>query len=234
MPIAANARKWQITGLASGVVRVEARAWGKSESWSWFELNVEPGFYQFLTPDKKKFIEDLAKAGKAMAKQYGYPLSAMLACACSESGYGSSEIYKKTNCPFNLQRPAAWSYPNCETATSDTKGKFGSNDAQPAPFLHCQGSERCRAPVVRVDCVLPGSGRQTGAERRKLGAAGFPHESASVRVQSVSCSVRRLQEVGDREIWRAVGPVRTGPFRLTQVRGDLLPIFPVIYNKCLN
>ncbi len=134
LPIRNQVRKWQITGRVSGTVRVEAKAWGKSETWSWFEMNVQPSFYQFLLPPQRQFIEDLAKAGKAAAKEYGYPLSAMLACACAESGYGTSDIYKATKCPFNLQRPDSWTYPKCETLTADTKGKFGSNDAQPAPF----------------------------------------------------------------------------------------------------
>ena len=133
LPISDNVRKWQIKGRVSGTVRIEAKAWGSTETWSWFELNVEPAFYKWLTVVQKQFIEDLAKEGRAKAKEYGYPLSAMIACACEESTYGTSPIYQNTKCPFNLQRPDAWKYPNCDTLTNSTNNKLNEK-AKPAPF----------------------------------------------------------------------------------------------------
>ncbi|HLK68148.1 MAG TPA: hypothetical protein VKU19_32165 [Bryobacteraceae bacterium] len=203
LPIANSVRKWQITGRASGPVRIEAKAWGKTETWSWFELNVEPGFYKFLTAEKKKFIEDLAREGRAKAKEYGYPLSAMLACACSESGYGTSDIYLKTNCPFNLQRPAAWTYPKCELLAADTKGKFGSDDAQPATFCVAKSLSDAARLWCEWIAYYPGpDGRQTlnGGNSGLMGFRGNPRAFATnlYRVAFADSQSSETAKYGDR------------------------------------
>ena len=132
LPIQGNVRKWEITGLKPIEVTVAAKA--GSETWSSFVLDVKPSGWKFLTPEKQKFIEDLAKLGKPWASKFGYPLSAMLACGCSESLHGTSEIYKRTKNPFNLQKPVDWEYPKCETESLGTINKVGDTSAKPATF----------------------------------------------------------------------------------------------------
>jgi len=89
------------------------------------------GAYIPNSPDD--FIEKMAEAGRANSILYQYPLPAMIACACGESGFGSSLIYKVTGCPFNLQKPPEWTYPICKTILLNTVNKPGEK-AKPAPF----------------------------------------------------------------------------------------------------
>ena len=71
------------------------------------------------------FIKSMNVAGTDWAKRYRYPLSAMIACACVESGFGTSGIYKQTCCPFNLQKPSSWLYPQCTVRLIKTVNKPG-------------------------------------------------------------------------------------------------------------
>ncbi len=130
-PIDHDVRKWRLTALETAKVRIEARA--GSEVWDAFELDVQPKSYKFLTGPKRRFIEEMARAGRQKAKEFGYPLSAMVACACGESGFGTSPIYRRTGSPFNLQKPPDWKYPKCETVTRDTVN-VPNQAARPAPF----------------------------------------------------------------------------------------------------
>jgi flagellum-specific peptidoglycan hydrolase FlgJ len=131
LPITNMIRKWKITGVQAGVTTIVAKA--GNGVWDSFELDVQPAAYKFLTKDKQQFIGNMAKAGGSKAKEFGYPLSAMIACACGESGFGTSGIFKRTGCPFNLQKPADWEYPKCETEQQETENKPGEK-AKPAPF----------------------------------------------------------------------------------------------------
>jgi len=132
LPITANIRKWEVTGLKSTAVTISAKA--GTETWAKIVLDVKPSGWKFLTPEKQKFIEDLSAQGRKWTTQYGYPHSAMLACGCSESLHGTSKIYKRTHNPFNLQKPVDWEYPKCETESVDTINKVGDTDAKPATF----------------------------------------------------------------------------------------------------
>jgi hypothetical protein len=71
------------------------------------------------------FIETLAKEGALQAYINSLPLPALIACACGESAYGTSEIYTRTGCPFNLQKPREWKFPQCQTMPLDTINKDG-------------------------------------------------------------------------------------------------------------
>lgn len=131
LPIANSTRKWKITAVHATTVTVSAKA--GNDIWDSFEVDVKPASYKFLLKEQQQFIDDMAKAGKAKAKEFGYPLSAMIACACGESGFGTSAIFKRTKCPFNLQKPADWAYPKCEIEQHSTENKPGEV-AKPAPF----------------------------------------------------------------------------------------------------
>lgn len=131
LPIANTVRKWKITALQAASVTVAARA--GNDVWDTIVIDVKPASYKFLLKEQQDFIVDMAKAGKAKAKEFGYPLSAMIACACGESRFGMSDIYKRTGCPFNLQKPADWAYPKCEVEQHGTENKPGEK-AKPAPF----------------------------------------------------------------------------------------------------
>lgn len=131
LPIANGIRKWKVTGLQAATVTISAKA--GNDTWDWFELDVRPASYKFLLKEQQQFIDAMAKAGRAKAKEFGYPLSAMVACACGESGFGTSAIFKRTGSPFNLQKPAGWTYPKCEIEQHSTENKPGET-AKPAPF----------------------------------------------------------------------------------------------------
>ena len=87
----------------------------------------------YIPKSKEDFIRKMAAAGSLYASMNNLPLQAMLACACAESGFGTSKIYQMTGCPFNLQKPAEWSYPQCAIMKIDTVNKAGEK-ARPAPF----------------------------------------------------------------------------------------------------
>ena len=131
LPIVGRTRKWEFTGLAFGTARIEAKA--GLATWDWFDLDVQPGAYRFLLAEQKQFLRDLAREGKPVAAEFGFPLSAILACAAAESRFGMSDIYKTTKCPFNLQKPEGWVHPECKTQDLPTVNKEGAK-AQPAPF----------------------------------------------------------------------------------------------------
>lgn len=132
-PITGNIREWVIKGTVAGTVKIEAKA--GAEVWDSFDLDILPAAYVNILPfpEKPKFIKDLAHEGSANAKKFGFPLSAMLACACCESGFGTSPIFKRTRNPFNLQKPQKWEYPKCTTEVNDTVNKEGEH-SKPSPF----------------------------------------------------------------------------------------------------
>jgi hypothetical protein len=126
-------RKLQIKGKASGTVRIEAKA--GDAVWDWFEIDIAPASYALLTKQQQEFIANMASAGSAKAAECGFPLSAMIACACGESAYGTSDIFNRTGCPFNLQKPADWEYPKCETEEQATVSKLNQ---KAAPVSFCK------------------------------------------------------------------------------------------------
>lgn len=130
-PILNNIRTWNITGLRLGHVKLLAKA--GSETWDRLLLDIKQPNALILTEVQEKFAKEMAKHGKTSADQYGYPLLAMVACACGESGFGTSSIFKRTGCPFNLQKPKEWEWPKCEIVMLSTVNKPGE-DPKPAPF----------------------------------------------------------------------------------------------------
>lgn len=80
------------------------------------------------------FIQSMAVAGADVAARYDYPLPAMIGCACVESTFGTSPIYLLTGCPFNLQKPKDWKFPQCATRDLNTRNKKSDTKNKPAPF----------------------------------------------------------------------------------------------------
>lgn len=87
----------------------------------------------FIPKSPEEFIEKLAVSAKPWTDKYNYPLAALIACACAESGFGTSSIYKITGCPFNLQKPSHWKYPKCRIRHLKTINKEGE-EAKLSPF----------------------------------------------------------------------------------------------------
>lgn len=83
--------------------------------------------------NNQDFIETMAKEGCLWAYINDLPLPAMVACACGESGFGTSHIYIVTGCPFNLQKPKDWKYPECKIIPLQTINKQGEKPKL-APF----------------------------------------------------------------------------------------------------
>jgi flagellum-specific peptidoglycan hydrolase FlgJ len=155
--ITANIREWTIKASASKTVTVEARA--GTSVWDSFDLEVLPAAYALLTSDKRRFIADLASAGYAVAKQYRFPLSAMLACGCAESGYGTGKIYRRTGNPFNLQKPANWGeYPKCTTEMNNTENHAGQK-ASASPFCVAPNLKEAARMFCEWIAYFPAQGR---------------------------------------------------------------------------
>ena len=53
---------------------------------------------------REEFLQKLAGEGGPLGKQAGLPVSAMLACAAVESGWGTGKIYRETKNLFSLQK----------------------------------------------------------------------------------------------------------------------------------
>jgi hypothetical protein len=149
LPIANKVRKWDLTGLKAMKVTIAARV--GMQTWDSFELDVRPPSYKFLRKEQQQFIEDLANAGRARAKEFDLPLSSMIACGCGESTFGTSDIYKRTGCPFNLQKPADWDYPKCDVEAHSTENKPGE-DAKPAPF--CKATNLAEAARLWCEWIV--------------------------------------------------------------------------------
>jgi len=71
-----------------------------------------------LSPEQQDFLMDLIISGGPMVGRNNLPPAAMVACGCHESGFGTSDIYKQTNCPFNLQKPKNWAWPKANDGVS--------------------------------------------------------------------------------------------------------------------
>jgi len=73
----------------------------------------------------KAFINEWAGDGAEIARRNHLPVSAMLACACTESGFGKGVIFNATKNPFNLQKweriPIPWTYKNYHRETEVEK-----------------------------------------------------------------------------------------------------------------
>jgi hypothetical protein len=57
-----------------------------------------------ITPEMQSFIDEWADLGGPVARENDLPVSAMLACASIESGWGKGPIYLATLNPFSLQK----------------------------------------------------------------------------------------------------------------------------------
>lgn len=179
LPIANGVRKWKLTGMKAMKVTIAAQV--GTQTWDSFEVDVKPPSYKFLLKEQQKFIEDLAKAGKAKAKEFDLPLSSMIACACGESQFGKSTIYSRTGCPFNLQKPADWDYPKCEVMTNSTENKPGEN-AKPAPF--CKAKDLADAARLWCEWIVhysevDGKPTREGARSQLLALRKDPKAFAS-------------------------------------------------------
>lgn len=98
------------------------------------------------TSEQWLFIDTLIKVGGPVTKANLLPPAAMVACAIEESGYGTSAIYKKTGCPFNLQRPKSYTWVRCNTTSIKTcvkKNQEGKKciEWKKAPFCIAIGND---------------------------------------------------------------------------------------------
>jgi hypothetical protein len=57
-----------------------------------------------LTDEQEAFLQKLASGGAAEARRNNLPVSAMLACACQETSFGTHGVFLQTNNPFHLQK----------------------------------------------------------------------------------------------------------------------------------
>jgi len=76
---------------------------------------------------KYRFLFKLNEQGGSVAHDNDLPIPAMLACAASECAWGTSKIFKKTGCHFNLQRPKNYTWMVCKTYKARTDGQGDGN-----------------------------------------------------------------------------------------------------------
>ncbi|MBL8589768.1 MAG: hypothetical protein JNK46_14650 [Methylobacteriaceae bacterium] len=135
-----NRQRYEL--ISSGAARIRLEAMAGADEWDWFDVDVATKSWAlFLDTDKQAFCWKMAEASVKAAKDNDIPLSGLLACAMSESKWGTSDIFKQTGCPFNLQKPVDWLYPKCKTMALKTKNKAGSDAVAPATFCVAESLE---------------------------------------------------------------------------------------------
>jgi len=111
--------------------------------------NISPNTLNaYLELSKKAFAYNLAAKGRQYMDVYQFPVEAMVACGCFESGWGTSPFYLATNCPFNLQRPVNWEWPHCDVYKSRTTGDRAGTQKYVTTF--CKAIDL--ADSVRIFC----------------------------------------------------------------------------------
>jgi hypothetical protein len=127
-----------------------------------------------LTDEQVKFVLALANEGSHFADQYKFPIAAVVACGFLESRWGTSEIFKLTNCPFNLQRPSNWQFPKCDLVKLPTFKDRAKTQRVFATF--------CKAvdlrDSVRLFCEWIDHYPLIPARTRMIAAASSAHEFA--------------------------------------------------------
>jgi hypothetical protein len=124
--------------------------------------------------EQRTFTEALVRWGSPVAQSNGLPAAAMVACGLVESGYGTSAIYQRTHCPFNLQKPKAYHWVNCKTVNlvtstrTDANGK--STQTMVAPFCRAVGTSEGEwlADAARIWCEWVLGWPQRGVRERLL------------------------------------------------------------------
>ncbi len=137
-PISNRRRGYELKALRTGTARIRARTHdgeGRWHEWDWFNFVIrdESSAGTFAPATDRAFIDRMARDGRDACKAAGLPLAAMVACACGETGFGTSSIYKLTGCPFNLQRPWDWKWPDADIFEIPTVNKEGERPKS-APF----------------------------------------------------------------------------------------------------
>lgn len=126
-----------------------------------------------LTADQQLFVRALIVEGVPVALKNLLPPSALLACACAESGFGTAPIYLKTGCPFNLQKPRHYTWITCETIRLET---IGSNvDKKTVWVDFCKTKTLAEAAQVWCDWILnwPYKPNRARILKQRLNGDGF-------------------------------------------------------------
>lgn len=133
------------------------------------------------TPQQRQaFADALVRWGSPVAHQHGLPAAAMVACGLVESGYGVSDIYRQTHCPFNLQKPRWYHWVHCGTVnlrtTTRTDAAGRPTQAMLAPFCVATGESEAGqlADAARIWCEWVLGWPQRGVRARVLGMKGDP------------------------------------------------------------
>jgi len=88
---------------AQSIGRLDALLLGTSPQRPWKEPEVNG--------NREQFLQKVAAACGPAVRQNGLPVSAMLACAAVESGWGTGTIYKETGNLFSMQKWPWVKYP---------------------------------------------------------------------------------------------------------------------------
>lgn len=128
------------------------------------------------TPEQRDaFIEAMITHAAPVARDQDLPAAALVACGAIESGYGTSAIYRKTHCPYNLQKPAHYTWVHCRVTWLPTLSKMDEHGQQSgqvrAPFCTAEGeTEEARlADAARIWCEWVLGWPQPGTRSEMLG-----------------------------------------------------------------
>ena len=126
-----------------------------------------------LTADQQAFMLKMATEGVPVALANLLPPSAMMACACAESGFGTAPIFKKTNCPFNLQKPDHYKWIKCDVIKLETIGSNVDNKKVWVNF--CKTKTLAEAAQVWCDWILnwPYKPNRERILKQRLNGDGF-------------------------------------------------------------
>jgi hypothetical protein len=124
--------------------------------------------------ERQSFIEALVRWGSPVTQRNGLPAAAMVACGLVESGYGISDIYMQTHCPFNLQKPRWYHWVRCATVNLRTNTRTDAagrpTQAMLAPFCAAEGTSEGErlADAARIWCEWVLGWPQPGVRARLL------------------------------------------------------------------
>ncbi len=134
-----------------------------------------------LSPaERRAFIDLMVRTCTPVAVKNNLPAAAMVACGIVESGFGASPIYRRTHCPFNLQKPKWYHWVHCFTVdmvTSTRTDDAGRNTTpMVAPFCYAMGdnAEDWLPDAARIWCEWILGWPQPGTRARLLGMKGNP------------------------------------------------------------
>ncbi len=130
--------------------------------------------------ERQAFVDLMVRTCTPEAVRNGLPAAAMVACGLVESGFGASDIYRRSHCPFNLQKPKWYSWVHCFTVSmvtsTETDAAGRPTTPRMAPFCYAMGDnpEQWLRDAARIWCEWVLGWPQVGVRATLLGLRSNP------------------------------------------------------------